>query len=409
MPRRRSHAPGPAQEVLAPMHPERNARRPRGTGSLLIRSDRAGRRTWYGKVHVGEQQVKRRLGRVRKPGSAVGLTEAQADAELRRLVDQRFEASEAEQPLDLGFAAERYLEHVAQVRRRKQTTVNDYSSIARVHLVPFFAGRPLDSIDVMLVESYAARKLRDGLAPKTVRNHMVLLHGIFRHAQKYGWCVANPVTAADRPRNDSEPDTRFLDKAELEAIIAAAPGDPLGRMERVLYLAAAMTGLRQGELIALRWRNVDSNARVVRVRRSFTRGEFGKPKSRRSVRAVPLADRLALEIESYHCRTSFPADDDLVFAHPATGRPYDASQLRKRFKAAAKRTGIRPVRFHDLRHTFGTQMAAAGAPLRAIQGWMGHGDYKTTSIYADFAPDHSNGRQWAAAAFAGDDGPFPTT
>jgi integrase len=385
------------------MQAESNARRPRGTGSLLIRSDRAGRRTWYGKVHVGERQVKRRLGRVQGPGLAPGLTEAQAEARLRRLADQEFETSEAEQTLDLDYAAERYLEHVVHIRRRKQTTVDDYGSIARIHLVPFFGGRPLDSIDVMQVESYAARKLSDGLAPKTVRNHMVLLNGIFRHAQKYGWCVANPVTAADRPRDGSDPDTRFLDRAELEAVIAATPDDQLGRMERALYLAAAMTGLRQGELVALRWRDVDLSAQVVRVRRSFTRGEFGRPKSRRSARAVPLAERLAREIETYRGCTSFSADDDLVFAHPATGRPYDASRLRKRFQAAAKRAGVRAIRFHDLRHTFGTQMAAAGAPLRAIQEWMGHGDYKTTSIYADFAPDQSNGRLWAAAAFGSEE------
>jgi integrase len=228
---------------------------------------------------------------------------------------------------------------------------------------------------------------------------MALLNGIFRHAQKYGWCAANPVAAADRPRDDSEPDTRFLNQADLEALIAATPDDPLGRMERVLYLTAAMTGLRQGELVALRWSDVDGKARVVRVRRSFTRGEFGRPKSRRSVRAVPLADRLARQIEAYRRQAPFPADQDLVFAHPRTGRPYDASRLRKRFRAAARRAAIRSVRFHDLRHTFGTQMAAAGAPLRAIQGWMGHRDYRTTSIYSDFAPDQSNGRRWAAAAF----------
>ena len=60
---------------------------------------------------------------------------------------------------------------------------------------------------------------------------------------------------------------------------------------------------------------------------------------------------------------------------------------------------MRPVRFHDLRHTFGTAMAAAGAPLRAIQEWMGHRDYKTTSLYADYAPDPSQGAAWAEAAF----------
>jgi integrase len=74
--------------------------------------------------------------------------------------------------------------------------------------------------------------------------------------------------------------------------------------------------------------------------------------------------------------------------------------MRKRFKAALKVAGVRSIRFHDLRHTFGTRMAAAGAPLRTIQEWMGHRDYKTTEIYADYAPDPVQGARWAEAAFA---------
>src|SRR5436189_1163698 len=92
---------------------------------------------------------------------------------------------------------------------------------------------------------------------------------------------------------------------------------------------------------------------------------------------------------------------DLVFAHPPTGGPYDASRLRKRFYEALARAGVRRVRFHGLRHTFGTRMAAAGAPLRTIQEWMGHRDHSTTLIYADYAPDPSQGAAWAARAFGG--------
>jgi integrase len=88
-----------------------------------------------------------------------------------------------------------------------------------------------------------------------------------------------------------------------------------------------------------------------------------------------------------------------VFCHPQTGGPYDPSKMRVRFKAALKRAGVRDVRFHDLRHTFGTRMAAAGAPLRAIQEWMGHQNHATTEIYADYAPDPSQGAVWAAKAF----------
>src|SRR5829696_422089 len=135
-----------------------------------------------------------------------------------------------------------------------------------------------------------------------------------------------------------------------------------------------MTGLRKGELLALRWGDVDWVTSVIRVQRSYGRGEFTAPKSLCSVRAVPLAERVAEKLGRHHRITRFRKDDDLVFCHPRTGRPYDGSKMRKRFKTALAAAGVRDARFHDLRHTFGTRMAAAGVPLRFIQEWMGHGD-----------------------------------
>jgi integrase len=79
-------------------------------------------------------------------------------------------------------------------------------------------------------------------------------------------------------------------------------------------------------------------------------------------------------------------DDNLVFAHPQTGGVLDHSKLERRYKKAVKAAKIRDVRFNDLRHTFGTRMAAAGVPLRTLQEWLGHRDFKTTLIYADYAP-----------------------
>ncbi len=382
------------------MHQKRNPRRPAGTGSLTERSDRAGRRTWYAKFRSGDRQVKRRLGRVREPGSTLGMTRRQAEAELRKLIERESALPSGPERIDLETAAERYIHHVEHVRGRKATTVADYRANSRRHLVPFFRGRSLDAIDPQMVEAYLSAKLREGLSRKTIQNHLTLLHGIFSHAVRRGWSMRNPVAAADLPSQaGTDPDIRYLGVEELEALLRAVPDDTLGRLERVLYLCAAMTGLRQGELVALRWRDVDWGAGVIRVRRSYTRGEFGAPKSRRSVRAVPMADRIAAEMERHFGRSRHTGDEDLVFAHPDTGGPYDASRMRKRFGDAVRGAGLRHVRFHDLRHTFGTRMAAAGAPLRAIQEWMGHRDYKTTSIYADHAPDPSNGRRWAEAAF----------
>jgi integrase len=149
----------------------------------------------------------------------------------------------------------------------------------------------------------------------------------------------------------------------------------------------------------LRWQDIDRQAGLIRVRRSYTRGEFGSPKSRRSTRAVPMADRAAAELERHFQRSQFRAETDLVFCHPVMGGVYDPSKLRRRFAAAVKRAGLRPIRFHDLRHTFGTLMATAGAPLRSIQEWLGHSDCRTTSLYADYAPDSSQGAVWAERAF----------
>jgi integrase len=208
------------------------------------------------------------------------------------------------------------------------------------------------------------------------------------------------VHLAERPRDlGADPDIRFLDRKEIELLLAAIPEDRLGAVERPLYLTATMCGLRQGELLALRWLDVHWNARLIRVRRSFTRSRIGTPKTRRSSRAVPMPPRVARALKVLQKGSSYTADTDPVFCHPASGNPYDSSKMRKRFLAAVERAGIRPVRLHVLRHTFGTRMAAAGAPLRYIQEWMGHRDYKTTEIYADFAPDPSQVAGWAEAAF----------
>jgi integrase len=132
--------------------------------------------------------------------------------------------------------------------------------------------------------------------------------------------------------------------------------------------------------------DVDWPSQRVRVRRNYVRGRLGTPKSKRSTRAVALADVLGGELDHHYKASAYQADDDLVFAHPHTGGPSDRSKLLKRYKKALKRAGVREVRFHDLRHTFGTRMAAAGVPMRTLQEWMGHRDFKTTLIYADYAP-----------------------
>jgi integrase len=172
---------------------------------------------------------------------------------------------------------------------------------------------------------------------------------------------------------------------------------------RVVILGAAMTGLRQSELLGLRWGDIDWTAQRIRVRNAFVRGEHSADgKSDLSTRrSVPLADRLARELARWFTRTPFNSDQDLVFAHPQTGKPIDRSKVTKRFQGACRSAGVRVITFHDLRHTFGTRLAANGEPLRTIQEFLGHADAKTTQIYTHYAPS-AHEVERVNAAFASD-------
>jgi integrase len=374
------------------------SRRPRGTGSLFVKRDSAGRETWYGKWRVGTAQLKRRVGPKRIPSTREGLTRTQAEAELRRLIGSVDQVSLSRERVTVEQVGGLLIESL-RAKGRKRATIETYGSALRIQLVPFFGTRTLDRIGRREIEAFMAHMRKTGRSPKTTLNALGILHSIFEYARREWWVASNPCTLVDKPRaSESDPDIRFLEPEEVETLLRGVPDDDLGGVERRMYLMAAMTGMRQGELLALRWRDIDWPAHRVRIRRSFVRGEFGTPKSKRSSRSVPLADRLAGELDLLHQATNYGRDDDLVFAHPHTGKPIDRSRLLKRFKAALQRGGVRPVRFHDLRHTFGTRMAAQGVPMRALQEMMGHRDFKTTLIYADYAPS-AREAEWVEAAF----------
>lgn len=360
---------------------------------------KTGRESWYGSWWAGPVRVKRKIGPKRSPGTTSGLTRVQAERELRRRMDRDVVVPTAERRT-LAQAGDEYLDHLETVMERKRTTIEDYRGYLRVHLEPFFGDRPIDRIDPERVASYLRLKIEQDYASKTIQNQLNFLHGIFAFAVRRRWVATNPVAMVDRPRKNrsARRRIRFLQPGELDRLIDAVPDDKLGILESPLYLTAALTGLRQGELLALRWRDIDWVASRIRVAESLSRRELGSPKSHEG-RSVPMADRLARALEHHFQRSAYGADDDLVFCHPETGYFLDDSKLRKRFKAAIERAEIREITFHELRHTFGTQMAAAGAPLRAIQEWMGHADAKTTEIYRHYAPDPTHGAALVQRAF----------
>jgi integrase len=362
-----------------------------GSGALYERGG-----VWYGRWRAASgTQPHRRIGMARKPGSRDGLTRSQAERELRRLMDEEviIRAVDRAAPTmaELGDMLGARLRSLG----RKRSTIETVESHVRVHIAPWFRERGADELDEGDVEVFVGALGRKGSSPKTIRNVMGTLHSIFELARRRKIVRSNPCQIVDLPKADSgDAPMRFLEQIELDAVLRASPSPDCAaverdwwRVERVMYLTAAMSGMRQGELLALRWADIDWAAQKVRVHANYVRGQFGSPKSKRSIRAVPLGRRLVRELDALHRESAWGADEDLVFANPHTGGPMDRSKVLKRFKAACGRAGVKQVRFHDLRHTFGTRIAASGqVPMRSLQEWMGHRDFKTTQIYADYQP-----------------------
>lgn len=363
-------------------------RRSYGSGRVYVRRDSAGRETFYGTWWANGRRVNRRLGVKRPRGSREGLTGAQAEAELRRLMGEAKPSVAQGEQLTLQEVARRYVSH-AERRGRKPSTCANIEGDTRVHIAPFFRGKAIDAIRYEDVVDLIAALEGKGLAPKTIRNVIGSLSAIcnFARAPQRRWASSNPCEGVELPAVPATTEIRFLTLEQVDALIEHLPHGPFIEIDRVLFLVAALTGLRKGELVALRWRDVDWTARRIRVRRNYTRGEFGTPKSRRSARTVPLADEAAGALERLRERLTWQDDDDLVFAHPVTGGVIAKSNISRRMHVALRAAGLDEThRFHDLRHAFGTRAAAAGVPMRTLQEWMGHADHTTTLIYADYSP-----------------------
>ena len=340
------------------------AKRSYGSGRLFVYKDKTGKESWYGSWRAGTRRVQRKIGPKRSQGGTSGLTRVQAERELRKRIDHDLVLATAERKT-LADAGALYIDHLEHVMDRKRSTIQDYRGYLRGHLEGFFGDTPIDRIDPARVASYLKRKRADGLSSKTVQNHLNFLHGVFAFSLKRGWVLTNPVDHVDRPKKARSPHRRirFLQPRELDELIDAVPDDSLGAVERPLYLAAALTGLRQGELLALKWMDVDWLASRVRVADNFTRGKLDSPKSHEG-RSVPMADRLARELEALlpalapTARTTISSS-----AIPDTGNVLDPSKMRKRFQRGHRPGGRArdhlPRAAPHVRHADGRRRRAA--------------------------------------------------
>jgi integrase len=422
----------------------------RPTGHLQVKGKRGGR-AFYAFVRDADGRHQRKLGPAwvkdsgkRSPRGAVKwvsrdgskpdgyLTPVEAEDMLAQMLAAapRRRLKRPGRPttrMALHEACDRWLRWAELDNELKRSTLGDYRNVcdricrdlgAGTAIASLTAGRIQQWIDALPAErrlspqearrrrtaGATVRRLSDGthvqLTPassRTKRKYLLILSGIMKRALKLGVIEANPVRLVDRPgrlrKRKTLSTTQFLRPAEVHALVRAAA--EIQRQDGVMFMVSAFCGLRLGELLDLRWGAVNFESSSIHVETSYVRNVPGSPKSGGG-RAVPVAPEVLSALRQHAKSLPARSDTSLVFIGSQGGH-VDANTLRLRYYAALEQAGLKRIRIHDLRHTFGTVCAAKGIPLTTIKEWMGHADLATTEIYTAFYPQAADAAKISAA------------
>ena len=322
---------------------------------------------------------------------------------------------QANAPVTFRQIAHSYLEWLTAVKAAKPATLRDHSyllaekdaghrrasGVHRGTIMGALGDRPAAEVTTREVNALLRQVAATGASNRTVNKHRQLICAIYGYATQEATfeLIANPATMSDRRPEPERARLDFYSPEEVEQLAAtleaglhrdsasvAVGSDELDargaedHQDAELVRLAAYTGLRRGELMALRWRDVDLARRKLIVSRAVSANiEASSTKSRRA-REVPLPDQAADVLKRLASRDEFTGSDDYVFTN-RLGRRLDGSALRRRFERARNAAGLRPLRFHDLRHTYGSLLVAGGVDLASVKAAMGHSRITTTERY----------------------------
>ncbi len=358
----------------------------RGSNEGSIYQAKDGR--WVGAVHVGYKGGKR----VRK--FYYGATRQEVARKLNVAVKALQDGLPvvAERQTVKDFLAS-WLESVRPSLRDQ--TYATYETVLRVHAIPYLGHHRLARLSPQHLQDLYSQRLKAGLGIQSVRKLHAILHGALKQALRWNLVARNVADLATPPR-DHHKEMQTLDVDQARQLLDAARGD---RFE-ALYVLALTAGLRQGELLALRWQDVDLGDRSLRVVGTLYRSsngtlEIGPPKTAGSRRQVTLGG-LAVDALARHkdnqtaqrllCGAAWE-DHGLVFTNEL-GQPMEATNLRRRFfQPLLKRAGLPAIRFHDLRHTAATLLLGEDVNPKIVSERLGHSRVGITlDLYSHVTP-----------------------
>jgi integrase len=288
---------------------------------------------------------------------------------------------------------ERWLVAVAPSLR--PSTARRYRDVVRLHIASQLGTIKLAKLTAADVQALYADRLAGGLSPTSVHHIHAILHRALDQAVRWGLLLRNVADSVDPPRRAAT-EMRVWDAGQAARVLQAAEGDDL----EALWRLALLTGMRRGELLGLRWSDVDLDGATLSVVRTLSRGatsrlEAGEPKTAAGRRRIALPPSVVAALRAHRDRQAFVKaaagdayeDRGLVFA-TATGGPIHPNTLARRFAALIARAGVPPIRFHDLRHTCATLLLAEGVHPKIVQERLGHASItETLDRYSHVAAD----------------------
>jgi integrase len=351
------------------------SRRGPNEGTIYQRKD--GR--WVAGVSLGYGGGRR----VRK--WVIGRSRREAAEKLEPLLKaRRDQLPIPDQRQRLGPFLDRWLEEVARPTIR-WSTYKSYRDIVRLHLAPDLGHISVAKLAPVDIQRFLNAKLESGLSPRRVQYLHAVLRRALVTAERWGMASRNVAKLVDPPRV-RRPEIRPLTPDQARQLIEAAADDRL----RALWITALGTGMRQGELLALRWDNVDLESRRLEVKATLARVEGRlvrlEPKTERSRRTLALPEVVAAALRAHRTRQRMErlvagprwVDSGHVFA-TTIGTPLEAAAVTRAFHAALLHAGLSRGRFHDLRHAAATFLLAQGFTLEDAKNLLGHSSIVLTS------------------------------
>jgi len=336
----------------------------------------------------------------RRKAKCVGASRELAE-QVRRQLEAKLALGDLgflqdDESITFGKYADRWLKQHAELHC-KLSTVNGYKAVLRLHVRPQFENVSVSRISRDDVKELFAGLSKKGLSTNTLKNALIVLRVILNSAVEDGLIQANSANRMGRslPADPEKFEPVALTRQEADSFLRAMDPDFW-----LLFLTLLRTGMRWGEVAALRWSDIqfgsgdEDQNRFIWVRRNWVQGKFTSPKNRKT-RRIDLSKQLRFALLeardarmlSVYLKGKSSVSDELVFPSEA-GSVLDHSNVYSRyFLPAIERAGLRHFRIHDLRHTFASQLLQDGASLAYVRDQLGHSSISVTvDLYGHLVP-----------------------